>query len=887
MKKTKLINNLSASLLLVMIMFFNSIPRIHAQTDQDWSDPVNLSFSGSAINPILVKDYQGVLHVIWVDKVDDTGNYKYSQSVDGMTWTSPVYVKFPFGPRDSTPFLLADANGSIHIFWIANDGSLFYGQATTLDIINPSKWKTTGRLARDILSFNVTLDYRGALHIAYIRSGSSELNPAGVYYRQSIIGGGFWSDSTLLYASEYFRATKQDDAYIRISTSKTAFNNRAYVTWDDRAQKRVFMSISDDLGVTWNESQQIKGPQDTGGIDTPYNLTVSAYEEKVMLLWQAGEPGSAKCTIYSQWSEDDGKTWGDTTAVLGGRSDCPISTNIFEHNENYVTAYFVGEVNPTLVAWDGKKWSEPQSQTQLPSFSNPLTFDAILLGCRFDLIQDNQLYVLGCDQGRGGDVWFLSRRLEPVEAWFSSSSIWGDAKALPIKSEKPEQVTYFSSTADKDGKVHAVWVQSPVGDESINNITIQYSRWDGRTWSNPESVITSFNGVPVQLSVYADSKDRLLLTWIDDSNGDLLYSWANLERANLSSEWEKVVGIPSSSQLINSPDIVVDGSGRMVVAYVISINEERGVYVIQSIDNGSSWSLPVKVFDAVAANWDGVKQPKLSIGSDGVLHLFFIRSTFRVGQPVGLYYSRSQDGGSTWSDAQIISDGDINWADVSSYDGVVHVVWQEYDGLVVANLSQTSQDSGLTWGQQENVTGVNDGPTLVDLVSNNNGELHFIQIVEKTDSQIINQEDVVLEDWRWDGSEWNLALTKDIAIKGENVNYSLSATISSTGLLDIFVPVERTMNKKIQSEVLAFTRYLENAQAGTDIPVIPTPLLDSNETGLFPLDITPTPDYSVLYDDNVSTSPFQRNIAGIVLIGAGVLVTVYLLVWRRPSKNAK
>ena len=888
MKRTKSLINLLLVFFLTLVLLFDSIPNINAQSDQDWSKPVNLSFSGAATNPVLVEDFRGTLHAIWVDEVD---GYKYSQSQDaGVTWDTGRTVKFPFGPKDPPPFLLADKNGSIHIFWISSDESLFYGQTTPLDIADPGNWKTSSRLARNVLSYDVIVDARGSLHVAFIRNSTSEADsPAGVYYRQSIIGGGFWSETKQLYVSEYYRSTKQDDAYVRISTSNSLLAEKVFITWDNRSQKRVYMAISDDLGQTWNEVKEMKGPQDTGGIDTPFNFNVSAYGDNVLVVWQVGEPGSSKCTVYSQWSTDSGDTWGSTIAVLGGRSECPISSKFVGRDENYMTMVLIGQVSPIMVAWNGEKWSDPQSQTQLPSFSNPLTFDAILLGCRFDLINDGYLYVAGCDQGRGGDVWFLSRTLDPVDGWFSPSSSWGEPDILSLKSEKPLHISYLSSSADVNGNVNLVWAQAPAVDAAISNTTIEYVRWNDKGWANPETVLQSLGGNPIQLLVKADTKDRLLLSWVDESNGDLLYSWANLEKANLSSEWENIIGLPVPSQLVNSPDIVVGGSGRIVIAYVIPVNEERGVYIVQSSDNGSTWSLPVKVFDAIAAEWEVIADPRISIGTDGVLHMLFIRNAVRMGQSVGLYYSRSVDGGFTWEAPQILSEREIYWADItSSDDAVVHVVWQEYDGLVYANVSQVSEDGGLTWGKQNDITGVNNSFTPSGLASDGRGLLHFITLVKPDgENKTINQENLTLQDWKWNGSSWELELTKDIIIEGEKASYSLSVNITSTDFLSVFIPVERTVSSQgIKNEILALSRHLDDAKVGTlQVPIIPTTLSESNDVNIIASEIAPTPDFSILYDDNVSSSPFQRNIAGVILIGVGVIATVLLLIRRRPTKN--
>jgi hypothetical protein len=872
--------------LVLTVSVLASASKSYAQTDQDWSTPVNLSLSGAASNPVMVIDSSGIFHVIWIDEID---GYKYSQSADGVTWSLAKTVKFPFSPKDPPPVLLADANGSIHVFWISSDQSLFYGQITPADFANPGQWKAISRLAGNVASFDVLSDIHGVLHLVYVRNSATDTDPAGVYYKQSIIGVGGWSSASKLYETEYFRSAKSNDVYVRVSSSNYPSDQKIFVTWDNRAQKRVFMAVSDDSGLTWNDAQQIKGPDDTGGIETPFNLTVAAFGKNVLLIWQAGEPGSSKCTVYSQWSDDGGVNWGDTMAVFGGRSECPSSTKIISRDDNYISVIFAGQVSPIMVAWNGREWSDVQTQTQLPSLSNPLTFDAILLGCRFDLVNKNRLYVTGCDQGNGGDVWFLSHTLEPVENWFSPSLIWGEPDVLSIKSNNPERISNFYSTPDDAGNIHAVWAQSPVEQGNDAGITIKYARWNNGQWTNPESVIPSLSGTPGQLLVTADPFDRLLLSWIDGHNGDLAFSWANLENANLPSEWEDVSSLPSPSQLINFSDAVVDGSGRIIYAYVVPINEERGIYIVQSIDNGKNWSKPVRAFDAVSASWERIERPRLVLDSDGTLHLIFIRDTVRNGQTVGLYYSRSVDGGTTWSDVQILSEGEIQWADIVSYGSkTIHVVWQEYDGLVFANISQASQDGGLTWGKQNNVTGVNQGATQVSLASDGRGLLHFVQLINKDSAESYNQKDVILQDWKWDGANWNLDLAKDVLIKGDGISYSLSAAIASNRFLAVFVPVEYTDSVTgTTSEILTFSRFLEDAVDGQQllIPVVPSLVIESNGVEVPALMPTPIPDFSVLDDDNVSTSQFQRNIAGFILIIIGIGATVFLLMRRGTTKR--
>jgi hypothetical protein len=885
MKNYKLAISMSLNIMIIVSLLFLYVPQGNAQEDQDWTQPVNLSLSGLATNPLLVIDFRGTLHTLWVDEVD---GYKYSQSADdGMTWSVSQTVKFPFGKKDSPPVLLADANGSIHIFWISSDADLSYSQTTPQDFANPSKWQATKRLAGDVLIYDVIVDSQGALHIAYIHNASSDASPAGVYYKQSIVGGGSWTDAVGLYESEYFRSTEADASFIRVATSNSTPDQRVYVAWDSRPQKRVFMAISENAGLNWSQAKEIKGPEDTGSIDTPFNLNVATVENKILLLWQMGQPGSAKCSVFSQWSENNGENWGDIVSVLSGPTDCPVSSKFIVQTEDHIVALLTGQGDPTLVAWNGEQWSDPQTQTQLPTFSNPLTYDAILLGCRFDVIYQNRLYVVGCDQGGGGDVWFLSRALQPVENWFSLPNTWG---APVIIGGKAETISYLASASDTKGVLHTIRVQSSLSDEGRQIVSLEYARWTGKQWTRPEPVISPLGGVPLQISFAIDTQERLLLSWVDGDSGDLLFSWANLDRANLASEWETPMALPSPSSLVGSPDIVVDASGRIVVVYAIILNEDRGIYIVQSTDSGESWSSPVRVFDAVSARWDKIGDPKISLSEDGVLHVVFSRNSVRTGQPVGLYYSRSVDGGVTWSDSQILSEGDIQWSDIVSYDDhIVHVLWQEYDGLVFANLSQVSQDGGVSWGRPFSITGVNDSSTPVTLVADGLGKLHFIQLLKNSNPTTTKGDNLILQDWKWNSSGWEFASDETVMIKGEGTRYSVTAGITSDGFLVVSISTEYSdPENEPQNEIQTFSRFLGESNTGNEprAALIPTPFTLSGTAGVPNILPTQPVDLTVLNDDEVSTTSTVRDVVGLVIIGVAVIITALYLM-RSRSGHAK
>jgi hypothetical protein len=876
MKKNRKSTILTLSFLIVVGMLFGYAPQSYAQGDQDWTKPVNLSRSGIATNPISVIDSNNEIHTIWIDNAD---SYKYSHSADGKTWSKPITIKYPFDLKGPLPVLFSDDGESIHVFWIGSNKSLSYVRATPSNIADPAKWQSaTTRLATDVLTYDVFQDSQGSLHVAYIHKVSTEIAPAGIYYRQLLTVGGGWSNEKMLYESEYFRSTTQSGSFIRVATSNESPAQKVYVTWDSRPQKSVFVAVSNDSGLTWDEARQIKGAEDTGGIDTPFNLNVAAADDKVLFMWQVGELGTAKCEVFSQWSEDNGKSWGEIVSVFNGRTDCPVSSKLIAQKDGYIVAILNGQVDSTLVAWNGKKWSNPQTNAQLPALSNPLTLNAIHLSCRFDLINRNRLYVVGCDQGGGGDVWFLSRTLESVKNWFSVPKTWSAPVTISVKSET---ISSLSSVSDSEGVIHSIWSQSSLLGDGTKKIAINYAQWDGKQWTRPGPVMSGLKGVPLQMSFAIDTRERLLLSWVDGGSGDLLFSWANADRANLGSEWETPVILPSPSNLIVSSDIIVDGSDRLIVVYAIPVNEDRGIYIVQSTDTGKTWSSPVRVFDAVSASWERIGNPKISLTEDGVLHLIFSRNSVRTGQPVGLHYSRSVDGGVTWSDTEILSERDILWSDIVSYDNhTVHVVWQENDGLVYANLSQVSEDSGVSWGKLLSVTSVNDSSTPVALAAGGPGNLHLIQLLKNGNITTVNQENLILQDWKWTGSRWEIASSSDFVIEGQGIGYSVTADITTTGLLGVSMSAQYSdSDNRIQNEILAFSRLPEESSISKEpiVALIPTPVNLSDETEV--PDILPTQpvDLSELDSNNAITSQLLRNIVGIIIILALVVIAILLI----------
>ena len=857
---------------------------VHAQSSLVWSEPVNLSNSGATSNPVLVSDVLGKLHAIWLDQFD---GFTYAVSEDGKEWSQPLAVNYPFDKKAGAPTLVAAPRGFIHVFWQNFDRDLVYGQGHSEILDDPSAWGFRESLSADVLSYHVAIDPQGDVHLVYIRNKNSDLGPAGVYYARSLDEGRSWVPEKLVYESQYFRTMKPEIAHLRVVVSDAANDGRVFLTWGNTSLKRIFMTQSSDGGANWSEVAQLKGPEDTGGYDMPFNGELSVNGNKTLFLWEVGEPGGNQCNLYGQWSQDNGITWSTPDVILSNRAICPSSIEFLSREENSLIALLrYAQGSPSLIIWDGKNWSAPQFQDELSNLVNPATNDAILLGCQFGTLRQDRLFLIGCDLGSGGDIWMMSRDVVSAMEQLNSPSLWDLPKQLT--SVLAQGISIMSYTADAEN-LYAIWVQTSLSTDTDVRESVYYSKWNGSEWTAPVNIINGLSGKVGHL-VSAYGSDRLYIAWSDRDTGSLLFSWSNARKASSPNEWARPMELPAPAQWTSSPDILVDSAGMIAIVYAVPINESRGIYMIQSIDNGTTWTQPITIFDAASAGWVGVNDPQVALGGDGRLHVLFTEYPGIDGKPGGLYYLQSQDGGETWNEPEVVSEGSVVWSDITSYDvNSIHRVWQQDDGAVVANFDQASSDGGVTWGKRISLSGVSKGVTSVALSSNQLGEMHFVQLVRENDDSNFGEDNLRVEDWKWDGNQWVDQPFQKIKIKGDGLGYSIAAGIAPKGHLTVSLltdyidlsgerlneiyNIDRSL-KDINPTGAVYTALIGNVvvvPASADVAEVPSPTPQ-------PTPIPPLP--------NSAPSPIVRNLAGILLILFVVGVTVFIFI-RRAKKLAR
>ncbi|MEJ2303794.1 MAG: sialidase family protein, partial [Anaerolineales bacterium] len=723
------------------------------------------------------------------------------------------------------------------------------------------------------VDLSVAIDSKDRLHLSYVRIKDTRDLPAGIYYRQSIDHGDTWSIPTLLYQSPYFRTLSEEDAHVQIATTGVGDGQSVYIVWDNRPRGQALWVASNDDGSSWGEPQEVGKAEGSAGGAAPSNLDVYARGEKVLRLWQSGQPGTG-CTQNYQWSLDSGATWQPQQHITGGSLGCPQGIQIMDGNDGPVLIITSDQMY--LLAWDGTQWSEPQAQLPLASFIDPETGQTVDFDYRQAHLDTGlDLFVVGSEKNGEGDIWWLRRSMTDVGAWFPQASVW-----TPVTSATRQASRFLSLAlvADSNGLVHVFWTQTNDADLSEPDSAIYYARWEAeRLWSQPVAILNSPEEPVDQPAVTLDSAGHLLLVWRRGQDGQIAFSRSNANQAVLPETWSQPQVISDPQQPASSPAILVDREGSIYVIYAVPINEGRGIYLTRSQDGGETWSEPFQAFDGTAAGWDMLDQPHFTATDNGELHLLWTRYTLLSGRPMpmSLAYSHSEDGGRTWSQPETVGENPVVWGAITSVgDRNVHRFWQELANGRITLWHELSLDNGRTWARIAPVSVFGETRGMPSLVRDVVGNLHLLQVVDR------GQGSIVLQHWRWDGGRWGGEPSLNLEVDANTSIDGLIAGVSPQGdLTAVFsgsvAPSDLT---KQQQYELLFTKRSLDLTGTVPMPLpSPIPTAEETQTPTQAIDVvpSPTPTLDIAALASSSTGAGQGNEWGGLLIGAllaGVIV---------------
>jgi hypothetical protein len=819
-----------------------------------WSEPVNLSVSGSAEQPRLVAAPDGRVQAFWWDRFDGLTTTYF----DGSNW-SPGSLAPLEGFNGQALTVLMDTTGWVHAFWLKEEpgGGLWHASMQ----LGGTSWGLLELLTDSALVFEAQALANGAMVLAYLRIVQSDSIPAGIFVQTLEPGAFTWNIAQSVESSAYFRLETVDTSWLYLAVE----NETLRLTWREPRQGEYRVAESSDGGSTWHAPQTIIAPVE--GISQPRSML---FNENSLLVWQTD--GQPTCQITQQTVRME---W---QAGLIGLTDCPIGELTWQSDGLLFWLWGQGSSILTLAAWDGFLWTSPV-QIRF-NFIEAESGRSISLQDLHGMQAGGRLFIIGSDPT--GEAWFVQGDLSALALLEAPQPAWGTGWRL---SNRGQTAGVPALAVDAQTRFHITWAEGTPGG-TMN--TLYYSRLEGETITQPAAIQRGLEGEFIRAPVLlAHEAEWLHLAWSGGTQGEILYSRAQLDEAGNPNGWSQVQVISEGAAA--NPQLGQDSAGRLYLLYVTPINEGRGVYLVRSADEGETWMQPEKVFDAAEAGWSSVGAaaialiPSLTGSPEVTVEAVWVKTVPPGTLPAqGIFYSRASSSlldldGLEWSEPFEVAGAGADWPQLSGAGGNLYLfytlgssAWERWLPIDVAAEDVSSWSTAMQvpgWTGFSTSEGSPVGLAMSGSVRVETGaKLHLAGMPEGGDLQYSS-----LSESRWSNTEvsWEPSLLSGPSLATKAACLPTGGRLGLTwlsldeqGLPAVFLAVRAIAPAIVPPEAV--------------LEATPTPLVTPTEEATPTLAPSPTPDLNQMPIPSGGL-PDPRILGGVT---AALLVVGFMLLRR-------
>ncbi|UCE37261.1 MAG: hypothetical protein JSW00_17580 [Thermoplasmata archaeon] len=167
----------------------------------------------------------------------------------------------------------------------------------------------------------------------------------------------------------------------------------------------------------------------------------------------------------------------------------------------------------------------------------------------------------------------------------------------------------------------------------------------------------------------------------------------------------ELVIVPSTETQSN-PSVGVDNAGNIYVAWGDFRESNYDIYFSKSTDGGNTFSVNKRINDDNGERWQ--YNPSIAVGSMGNIYIIWVDE--RSGKPE-VYFAKSTDGGNTFSVNKRVNDGAGNVGQDSlsiSVDGIdnIYIVWMDTRNFDTSLYFSKSTDGGNTFSANKKVNDI-------------------------------------------------------------------------------------------------------------------------------------------------------------------------------------
>lgn len=314
----------------------------------------------------------------------------------------------------------------------------------------------------------------------------------------------------------------------------------------------------------------------------------------------------------------------------------------------------------------------------------------------------------------------------------AQQAFWSTQQKIPEYYDFTEEPPY--QIADQNHTIHAFNSQPLDLRNPDSQKAIFYREWRLENgWTFPNDILVDIDGINMNLLGVA--ADRLSRVHLIIQNGDGIYYTQNyLANAKSAAMWSPPLLIAEMStpfatgfEIISA--LATNPDGKEIMLIYSGKQTGNGLYFTKSSDGGSNWTEPYPIY--LTGDEDIiVTDPKLYVGESGRFHAVW--GTFlKSGAGGPGYYTNFDPTTNAWSQPMELDTPGIRTPSVIEYHGEVIVSY--YHANVNGNWWRRSSDRGQTWTYPTQISPLHVGTNgAVSFVVDSSDNLHAF-FGERTD----------------------------------------------------------------------------------------------------------------------------------------------------------
>ena len=298
-------------------------------------------------------------------------------------------------------------------------------------------------------------------------------------------------------------------------------------------------------------------------------------------------------------------------------------------------------------------------------------------------VDGKNIYVIWAEQTSAGGA---------TEILFSKSADSGENFGTPKKISGDSETLSVTSVAVDGKNIFIMWMDR--FEDKVSEILFSKSADGGETFSEPQRI--SDKSSFASDSQIAGNDENIFVTWIEGSfrEWDIFFS----KSTDSGETFSEPQNISNSIVSADQPYIITDGN-NIFVAWSDSSSDTDRIFFSKSADGGETFSAPLDI----SGGFEYSDSP--SIATDGK-NIFVIWNYHTVGNDPDILFSKSADGGETFSEPKNISNSReySSSSHIETVGNNIFVIWSDSDSKNGNVFLSKSTDSGETFSEPQNIS---------------------------------------------------------------------------------------------------------------------------------------------------------------------------------------